>query len=135
MNKKNKLKTWSFSLVLGMGLLFISFISLVSIFAIGHELNIKNLETLIMFVIVFLHFICGLLLVVFFNKNVMYIKKVVTILLVFTALSLIYILYELSSVKVEGYVVDPLLLIPLSILLLNIKVFLDFIKSKNTILN
>lgn len=133
MNKKNKSKIWS--LVLGWSLLFISFIFLISIFAVGHELNIKNLETLSMFSIVFLYFICGLLLVVYFNKNIIYIKKIVTVLLVLTASSLIYMLYEFSQVKVEGYVVDPLLLIPLSILLLNIKVFLDFIKSKNNILN
>lgn len=127
MNKENNSRIWR--LLLGVGLLFISFISFISAFATGHELNIRNLETLIMFIIIFIHFTCGSLLVFYFDQSKNIFRKVLVLLLVLTVFSLIYLLYEISSIKIDGFI-NPFLILPLILLLLAAKILYNTAKNK-----
>lgn len=129
-NKERNAKMWRF--ILGVILLIISLISIISIFAVGHSLDIKNTETLIMFVLVILHFISGIFLIISLNKNNATIKKIISFLLILTAFSFVYMLFEFSSIEMES-TVNILLLVVFLILSLNIKVLFDFIKKKNVL--
>ena len=129
-NKERKTKVWRF--ILGVILLIISLISIISIFAVGHSLDIKNIETLIMFMLVFLHFISGIFLIISLNKNSATVKKIISFLLILTAFSFVYVLFEFFSLEMESNV-KILLLVMFLILSLNIKVLFDFIKKKNVL--
>lgn len=123
---KNKL-----IITLGILLLLSSLITFVSLYAVGHELSIKNFETLIAFIIIFIYLISGslLLLEVFAINKVIDLRKIIILFLFFTLFSFAYMLYEFSDVKTESSI-DYVSLIISIISILNIKVLYDFIKLK-----
>lgn len=117
------------TLILGVILMFLSVITFVSIFAVGHELSLKNFDTLMVFILVFVFFISGAFLLIFLIKKGVILRKVSIILLILTSFALAYALYEFFDIETESFI-DFLSLLIFVTFILNIKVLLDLITKK-----
>jgi len=106
-------------IILSILLFVLSFGIVVLLFATGHEVNFKDIESQKVLFLIALYLITGAFIVTYMSLKKRFLKKLIIFFLILILISLFYLFYLFYDIKAENYEV----LIPIGVLL--VVMFLD----------